>query len=237
MLIIPSNAARNTSALLNAEEVGIGIAKSLNINKFDMRMFSIHNLLVIASLLKAIETKEDKSKAINFLEIGTYNGVNARMITEIDSCINVFTYDIPINDPRTEACSSGETLKDHYRNRLKNTLHPRIQYLEKSSSWINFDQKSTLGIPNVILVDGDHSYPQAAFDILNAINFLTRNEDCIIIIDDILIDNAIFKSTELLAKDLELNVVYFEKRLGSNPMKYVATVSKSIPSFLIPIDI
>jgi len=186
-------------------------------------MLTIHNAL----LARCCQLYCSDSENVELLEIGTYDGVNARLLVELFAELSVTTYDVNPLDPRLQAhnpkSAEIDVLKQLYSKRVSNTSHPRIRYLEKSSSTIFLaDMNSKY---RIIWVDGDHSSPQVCFDIMTALYSLAKDKPAHILCDDVYLSpgNATYNCLLSLEKDLNLDISFYQKR-GSGD-KYVAEIT------------
>jgi hypothetical protein len=196
-------------------------------------MITIHNSLLVSSCLHLLAANQRPV----VLEIGTFDGANARILIAAVPEVLITTYDVSPADPRLRSHVndnfSSESLKAHYCQRLSNTTHERISYIERSSSTILLrSDKSSL--PNIIWVDGDHTYPQVAFDIMTGISMLSDNHAALMLCDDVYLDgsNPTLQCLKSLRLDAGLEIILFQKRpVGS---KYVALVAHALPASFLP---
>ena len=169
------------------------------------------------------------------LEIGTFDGLNSRLLVTACDALSIVTIDILPVDSRSMGIygdfrrhSRTEWAKVHYSKRIANTTHPRIQYIEKSSTLLNdVAQFQNLGQIDIFWIDGDHGFPQVAFDAAAAITSLSLNQQQIIVLDDVhrSDDNPSMQVITSLCRDLGLKCFMVQKRVGSKPDKYVAVLS------------
>ena len=170
--------------------------KKLNIIKkkyifLDREMSSEHELLFsAASLRPGIEIK-------NILEIGTFDGYNAFLLSKIFLNSRIDTIDLPDND---------YDFKNFYnrRNSIENFIKKRDDILSKSDN-INFFRMNSLKLINhkkkydLIWIDGAHGYPVVCIDIINSLNLL--NEGGLILCDDVYL-NLKYKNSDRMYNSL-----------------------------------
>ena len=211
-----------TFAELEASE-SLNIAADAVVSKYEQLglhtpMLTVHNAL----LTRCCQHHCSVSENVEFLEVGTYDGVNARLLVELYSQLKVTTFDLNPLDPRLQHHNPDlaqiKALKQLYSKRINNILHPRIRYLEKSSSTIFLaDMNSRYGI---IWVDGDHSSPQACFDVMTALYSLKKCKPAHIFCDDISPSriNPSYNCLLSLEKDLNLNITLYPKRKSGDSL-------------------
>lgn len=193
---------------------------------------SIHTYLLAAAVRWLREEKPGKK--INLLEIGTFDGTNARIMSLLEG--NIF---INTMDPAAGESSTSWVYKDHdqpndwnKRHQLlreKNTSASNIKYYSVSSTRLLKDVR-LVEEPDIIWVDGDHRFPQVAID-LAAI--LALYQKPLILIDDVYIarsSNPTVETIRFLARDLELDVYLHQKKTGYG--KFVAIIGDNIPDSL-----
>lgn len=177
----------------------------------------------------------------NILEIGTYDGETAFLLTKIFPDSEITTLDLPIDDP-IFTCTYGrdtpEVQKRFKDTQKHNTSHPRILFFEKNSFFLPelVDKKYDL-----IWIDAGHLYPEIAWDICNAYHLC--NAGGYIMCDDVITNKRGRKSgyvsldsydvLEYVSRRTNYNVTYFLKRdsprRSADPKKrkYVALMQKS----------
>lgn len=159
-------------------ELGIeklkSIKKEYNLN-FNRTMSSEHEVL-FSSISK------NKNISIqNILEIGTFDGYNAVLLSKLFPNSTIDTIDLP---------NETEDFINFYerKNIVKKFIEKRDKILSNEHK-INFIQMNSLNLINhnkkydLIWIDGAHGYPVVCIDIINSIN-LVSNEG-LIICDDI----------------------------------------------------
>lgn len=149
----------------------------LNVNT-NREMSSEHEIM-----LSSISIKKN-IKIENILEIGTYDGFNALLLSYLFPNAKVSTIDLPEDDKDFIASyKRKDQLIEFIENRKKNlSLGKNIKFMPMNSiKLINHKIKYDL-----IWVDGAHGYPIVSIDIINAMNLI--NDNGIIACDDILLD-------------------------------------------------
>ncbi len=181
-----------------------------------------------------------KFKIENILEIGTFDGFNALLLSKIFPGRKIKTIDLPDND-------------DEFRNSYerKNFFHDfikkREEYLSKIDN-LNFSQINSINLLNdntkydLIWIDGAHGYPIVTIDIINSLNLINKNG--LILCDDIFLNLdyymsdkmyksiASFKTLKALEKEkiIELELIF--KRITpkenclESERKFIAIVKK-----------
>ena len=137
-------------------------------------MWSEH-LIIFASIATSERTIS------NILEIGTFNGETARILSALFPSSDILTVDLSLSEIKKTKMYEYET-KDSQLILKRNEnlkLLPKVKFLEKNSLLLTNTNKSF----DLIWIDGDHSYPIAAIDIANAVRML--NPDGVGICDDV----------------------------------------------------
>ncbi len=163
----------------------------------------------------------------NVLEIGTYDGETARIMTRLFPQAKIYTIDLPSDDPvftKTYTRNEENRKQEFIKKRKSNLNHERIFYKEINSFFLPEAFKFKF---DLIWIDGGHLYPEVAWDLCNA--YHACQSGGWLMIDDILIDsNAIkneysgpdgFIAMEYMAERLGTTASYFLKR---NKPKYSA---------------
>ena len=198
----------------------------------DREMASEHEVL-FASLSSNTEIKINK-----VLEIGTFDGLNAFLLSKLFDNSHIETIDLDEND---------EDFKNFYnrKDNLDKFIIKRNDLLYKSKN-INFQKKNSIKLIldknkyDLIWIDGAHGYPTVCIDIINSLKII--NENGFIMVDDIYIDkvnsdrmydsNASFETLNELKKGKIINYHLIYKRLDKQnncvekKRKYVALVKK-----------
>lgn len=214
----------------------IGSKKLLDIkNSFPFlktKMSSEHEILF--SSLSELPNKKFK----DILEIGTYDGKNAFLLSELFNDSNIFTIDLPKEDKdffdtydRKKTALSFVNLRNSILKKKKN-----IKYLDLNSIKLIFETKKF----DLIWIDGAHGYPTVCIDLINSLNLI--NDHGLILCDDILKNikksdtfyNSIaaFETLNELKKNNIIDFKLFFKRLDTynncNPKKrkFVTVINK-----------
>lgn len=176
----------------------------------------------------------------NILEIGTYDGYNALLLSKLFPNLKIDTIDLPEDD---------DDFINFYnrKNKIKEFINNRNNHLSKNNN-IKFLPLNSLKLLNhkkkydLIWIDGAHGYPMVCIDIINSLHLI--NEKGIIMCDDIYLNlnnlnsdkmyNSI-ASYETLYELQKQNLIKFTlvyKRLSpdsnciENKRKFVAIASK-----------
>lgn len=190
-------------------------------------MITIHNALLVA----ACESLKKRKIKVNLLEIGTYDGINANILAAVSKPISITTYDLSPTDGRILAhnplANEINELKSLYLKRINMTSDNSIHYIEQPSSRILIN--STKNTFNLVWVDGDHSFPQVAFDIMSGLFFVGQNKYSIMFCDDVFEseDNSTWQCLRNIEKDTDYRIMLFQKRHCGN--KCVALIYKVYP--------
>ena len=163
---------------------------------------------------------EGRSDVHKILEIGTFNGETAKILSRLFPNSLITTIDLPSSELSKSKIYGYETKNDIIISKREKNL--------KLASNVNFKEMNSLELIqheskyDLIWIDGDHSYPTAAIDISNAVRLLTKNG--IALCDDVyLYSTALGKNGRSLAAIETLrniknsNLINFElvkKRLG-----------------------
>jgi predicted O-methyltransferase YrrM len=118
----------------------------------------------------------------NILEIGTYDGRTALILSELFEGANILSIDLPATDNDFESMYSRKgKVQDFVENRNKNLgASKQIRFLEANSiSLTNIEEKFDL-----IWIDGAHGYPVVAMDIINSYRLCKKGG--YVLIDDVL---------------------------------------------------
>ena len=185
------------------------------------------------------ENKSFNPKRI--LEIGTFDGINAFVLSQLFPNSEIITMDLESED--------HEFTKFYDRNsvdKLDNFIKERNSILDKCEN-VQFYEKNSLYLINenkkfdLIWIDGAHGYPVLPIDISNAIRIISK--DGYILCDDIytfknLTEDSMYKSyagirtLNALKKAEIINYKLFHKRINyenncvPRNKKFVALVEK-----------
>ena len=175
------NEQNNTFNLLSLNRIG-GIEnlnlvkKDLNLETYSKREMSSEHEVLFSSI-----SINKNLKINNILEIGTYDGFNALLLSKLFPNAKIDTIDLPEDD--------NDFINFYGRKNLINEfINKRNNLLSKNNN-INFFSLNSLNLLNhkkkydMIWVDGAHGYPTACIDIINSINLI--NDNGLILCDDI----------------------------------------------------
>lgn len=153
------------------------LKKDHNLTNKSLGLISEHEILFSSlSLNKNYSIK-------NILEIGTYDGYNAFMLSCLFPEAKIDTFDLP----EKENCSIN-----NYNKNYKDFFKKRLDLISKKKN-INFIQQNSVKLLNhykkydLIWVDGDHVFPTVCIDIINSLNLI--NEKGLIVCDDAHMNN------------------------------------------------
>lgn len=118
----------------------------------------------------------------NILEIGTYDGKTALILSALFPEAKIITMDLPADDPAFLNSYSRENQAKTFVQKRDRLLSGRvnIQLEEKNSLHLTDVNADTF---DLIWVDGAHGYPTVAMDICNAIRLC--KESGYVLVDDI----------------------------------------------------
>lgn len=118
----------------------------------------------------------------NVLEIGTGCGDNTNMLSTVANYAEIYTFDLPENDPYYISKPEVDTVwrTDRKDKFIQNTQFPNVN-LHLSNSLFLLDEDLPKYF-DLIWMDGAHSYPAVAWDFAYAYNRLRRGG--ILLIDD-----------------------------------------------------
>lgn len=194
-------------------------------------MYSEHLLLFTALSLSGKPIRR-------ILEIGTYDGVTALILSELFSASSVTTIDLPDHDPifkSTYNRNSTEKL-DQFLSERKSRLHGRnIKFVQINSLALTVAEYAPF---DLVWVDGAHGYPTVAFDICNAYRLLSS--DGVLMCDDVYLDLhqsdhmyrsiATYQVLDAMREASLLNTILFPKRIFVSSSRDVKYVSLSHPN-------
>ena len=208
---------------------------NLEINLKEYGMFSEH-----ITLFSAISLKK---KILNILEIGTFDGSNAYIMSKIFPEAKIETIDLDENN---------EMFIDLYnrdqKNILKDLYTKREEYLKDSSN-IKFKKlnsielifRETKDLFDIIWIDGHHGNPYVTIDIMNSLKLIKKGG--FIFCDDVLTSeyissydpynsNATYFMLNALKRNnyIKYDLIYkrLSKKINDNrySKKYIAVVQK-----------
>jgi predicted O-methyltransferase YrrM len=117
------------------------------------------------------------------LEIGTFRGEFSAFLATLFPKSNIETWDLPnttSNDMHAYVSDLASHYNDQQQNRVNNlNRHANVHQVLKDSTYLTRETAAF----DLIWVDGDHSYPVVAFDILNAVRLAAPG--AWIVLDDI----------------------------------------------------
>ena len=156
--------------------------KNLNLikKKFDKKYIN-HEMSSEHEVVFSSISLNKKFSVVDILEIGTFNGYNAFLLSNLFPDANVDTIDLPESD---------EDFINFYnrKNNLENFIKNRNDILSKKKN-IAFFELNSLKLLNfkkkydLIWIDGAHGYPFVCIDIINSLNIIKQNG--LILCDDI----------------------------------------------------
>ena len=211
----------------NAVFSSLGLDRSLALVKLNKVLeelygidFSEKNGMWSEHLVLFAAFSEADSNVHKILEIGTFNGETAKILSRLFPNSLITTIDLPSSELSKSTIYGYETKNDiMISKREKNLkLAPNVNCKEMNSlELIHHESKYDL-----IWIDGDHSYPTVAIDISNAVRLLTKNG--IALCDDVYLYSSAqgkngrsVATIETLRAIKESNLINFElvkKRLG-----------------------
>jgi predicted O-methyltransferase YrrM len=212
----------------------IVIKKKIDFNLRNIEMSSEHEII-----FSSLSLSENKSIS-DILEIGTFDGFNSLLLSNLFPNSNIDTIDLPEND--------GDFINFYNRkNSTEDFVQKRDIILSKNKN-INFFPINSLKLLNskkkydLIWIDGAHGYPVVCIDIINSLYALKKNG--LILCDDVYLklnqsnSDSIYSSIatyETLNELKKQNLINFRlayKRLNAkdncveNKRKFIAIVSK-----------
>ena len=210
------------------------LKKDLDFKSRDSGMSSEHEV-VFSSLSLS------KNKSItDILEIGTFDGFNALLLSSLFPNSNIDTIDLSEND---DDFINFYNRKDN----ISKFIQDRNIILSKNKN-INFFPLNSLKLLNhkkkydLIWIDGAHGYPMACIDIINSLHILKENG--LILCDDVFLELsqsnsdtmyssiATYETLNELKKQNLVNFRLVYKRLNAeyncieNTRQFIAIVSK-----------
>ena len=185
------------------------------------------------------ENKSFNPKRI--LEIGTFDGINAFVLSNLFPNSEIITIDLKSKDNEFTNFYGRNT-----RDKLDNFIKERNSILGKCKN-VQFHEKNSLHLINenhhfdIIWIDGAHGYPVLPIDISNAIRIISK--DGYILCDDIYTSekiksdnmyksNAGFETINILKKAKVIKFNLFFKRINYEDngapknKKFIAVINK-----------
>ena len=150
------------------------IKNELNLSQ-SREMSSEHEVLFSSISIK------DKTRVKSILEIGTFDGVNALILSKLFPNSEIDTLDLSPDDNIFKNFYNHKKPINEFVKDRDNTLSrgKKINFIELNSlKLINHKKKYDL-----IWIDGAHGYPVVCIDIINSLNLI--NENGIITCDDV----------------------------------------------------
>ncbi len=221
----------------------LGLDQASGINKIreilgsELDFESISSHLVLFSSLSV-----GRKPILDILEIGTYKGETAKLLSQLFPTARVTTVDLPTSDPifsRSYVGARGTTQRQKaYEEELRQNVTPEnITYIESNTFFL----LSVLdGQFDLIWLDGGHKYPEVAWDACQAY-WLCRPGGSIVF-DDVIrhpnpvatdkISGATSEVLTYIQQRTNSKVIYFLKRLApefnsiSRQKKYIAVLQK-----------
>ena len=210
------------------------IKKDLDFKKRDNEMSSEHEII-----FSSLSLSKNKS-FIDILEIGTFDGFNSLLLSNLFPNSNIDTIDLPEND---------DDFINFYKrkNNTSKFITERNIIISKSKN-INFVSLNSLKLLNykkkydLIWIDGAHGYPIVCIDIINSLHIIKENG--LILCDDVYLklnqnnsdkmysSIATYETLNELKRQGLINFRLVYKRLNpkynciENLRKFVAIVSK-----------
>ena len=210
------------------------IKKDIDFKSRGSEMSSEHEVL-----FSSLSLSKNKSIA-DILEIGTFDGFNALLLSNLFPNSNIDTIDLPEND---DDFINFYNRKDN----ISKFIQDRNIILSKNKN-INFFPLNSLKLLNhkkkydLIWIDGAHGYPMVCIDIINSLHILKENG--LILCDDVFLELnqsnsdimyssiATYETLNELKKQNLVNFKLVYKRLNAeyncveNNRKFIAIVSK-----------
>tara|TARA_X000000950_G_C13910604_1_gene658836 strand:+ start:2797 stop:3606 length:810 start_codon:yes stop_codon:yes gene_type:complete len=193
-------------------------------------MSSEHEILFSSlSLIKELKIED-------ILEIGTFNGINAYLLSKLFKNSAIDTIDLKSSENDFKNTYNRKTNTENFVNNRDSLLSksPNIKFIEQNSVKLTFSEKRY----DLIWIDGAHGYPVCCIDIINSVKLLKQKG--IILVDDVLRENnkndrlyksvAAFETLKELEKNKLIKLNFFYKRLDADSncikekIKYLALV-------------
>lgn len=227
-LINPKNYLRKARDLYYLKSYDIERVKKEERKKFEQRGFDYTKALAkLNNVLSALKMGEfssknsvhtllfscisQVSKVRDILEIGTYKGEAALILSKLFPNSLVTTLDLPDSDPILHTSYMRESpyvMKEYKEEQKKNLADPRITFVEKNSFFLPGEMTKKF---DLIWIDGGHLYPEVAWDICNAYHLCKLGGW--IMCDDVIIDKN-GQRNEYVSPDSYEVLEYIRARTG-----------------------
>lgn len=205
----------------------LGLSRSLGLLKLNKVLeelygviFSEKNGMWSEHLVIFAAFSEVRNDVHKILEIGTFNGETAKILSRLFPNSLITTIDLPRSELSRSKMYDYETKNDLIVSKRDKNLKLTSNVVFKEMNSLELIQHESKY--DLIWIDGEHSYPMAAIDISNAVRLLTKNG--IALCDDVyLYSSALGKNgrsvatIETLRALKDSNLINFElaqKRLG-----------------------
>ena len=156
---------------VDASRLAFGMKSFMELDS-SLRLDRTQELLFAAISL----ARKDSVKSI--LEFGTFSGESTLVLRALFPSASITTIDLP--EPVLTAADKTPEIKRINDLRSINVNKAGANLILKNSALIS---QSDLDVYDLVWLDGDHTYPVVAVDLVNALNCLSENG--ILIIDDI----------------------------------------------------
>ena len=187
--------------------------------------------LIIMGAISAKKSKEVR----NILEIGTYDGVTAVILSKLFEDARIRTIDLPSQDTTFTGTYKRERTSSQFvveRNRLIDRIRS-IYFEEVDSIHLSMETEKY----DLIWIDGAHGFPMISIDICNGIRLLKK--DGVMLSDDIIKDKYIkedsvytsrkgYQMLETYDRSGITRTEYFLKRLEDEHMKIIKYVAYTV---------
>ena len=158
--------------------------KKLNLIKNELNLSQCRQMSSEHEVLFSSISIKENTAIKNILEIGTFDGVNALILSNLFPDAEIDTIDLSPDD---------NSFKNYYnrKNSINKFVSDRQNTLSKNQK-INFFEINSLQLINhkkkydLIWIDGAHGYPEVCIDIINSLNLINKNG--IIICDDVFLN-------------------------------------------------
>lgn len=201
--------------------IGINKLKDLKkeFNFLDYGMSSEHQILFCC-------LSEKKNLSIKkILEIGTFDGSNAVLLSKIFPHATIDTYDLSDNDEfflKTYDRDNKKKRQQFFNSRNENlSKSPNINFYQKNSVNLILEKDK---LYDLIWVDGNHGIPYVVVDVINSIRLLSK--EGLIMCDDVYLkckndyspyeSSGTYQLLEILQQNHIVEYKLFYKRLSAN---------------------